>query len=143
MRKGIFGILLAAAVLFVNIDHTVADAKIRNGGTNGRAEETVSTDQLPDRGQETEDMSIQKSPETGGSADRSSIRGGEDIFLKIIEEGYRKQTQIQTQTQIRTQIPAQTRIQTLHSLQSAYALSRILLRILVWLKNIIIWVILM
>lgn len=141
MRKGIFGILLAAAMLFANIDHTVADAKIRNGRTNGRTEETIITAQIPDRGQETEDMSIQKSPETGGSADRSSIRGGEDIFLKIIEEGYRKQTQIQTQ--IRTQIPAQTRIQTLHSLQSVYALSRILLRILVWLKNIIIWVILM
>lgn len=141
MRKGIFGILLAAAVLFANIEHTVADAKIRNGRINGRAEETIITAQIPDRGLETDDMSIQESLETGGSADRSSIRGGEDTFLKIIEEGYRKQTQIQTK--IRTQIPAQTRIQTIHGLQSVYALSRILLRILVWLKNIIIWVILM
>lgn len=135
MRKGIFGILLAAAVLFANIDHTVADAKIRNGRTNGRTEETIITAQIPGRGQETEEMSIQESPETGGSADRSSICGGEDILLKITEEGYRKQTQIQ--------IPAPTQVQTFYGLQSIYALSRILLRILVWLKNIIIWVILM
>ncbi len=121
MSKGIFGILLAAAMLLANIDFIAADVKM----WNARAEESVALFQVSGQGQEDSNMSFHEFHGIDGSADCSGIREKKDHILKNVDEIYALQMK-----------PGD-------GLQSVYVMSRILLQILLWLKKIIIWVILM
>ena len=76
MSKGIFGILLAAAMLLANIDFIAADVKM----WNARAEESVALFQVSGQGQEDSNMSFHEFHGIDGSADCSGIREKKIIF---------------------------------------------------------------